>query len=333
MPVHVDGKWMTDFTFMRTYRFSKEGFERLLQLVGPELAHRDGRGGGLSPAIQLQACLNHLAGSLFQRSTGLCFGGSQGAARQCLIKVVDVLLSMKGQWIYMPTLREHRETSSAMLTRYGLNGFSLAVDGVHCLFMDEPMGLPDHITDSQVFYGRKARYSINCQVVGNDHRICDIDCQWPGSVADARVWRLSQVKPIIEQQTVYKCAADSGYPISHALIKPYPRLEALHNPRKARFNSKLSGIRTIMSENIFGRWKRRFPILRQLRCHLELSQKIIVATAILENIATAWNEDIIEPHLPDPPHEGHQVIYNDSRDEALLRGQAERDILLEDMIL
>ena len=68
--------------------------------------------------------------------------------------------------------------------------------------------------------------------------------------------------------------------------KPYETADAFHDPRKARFNSKLYAIRTVMTENIFGRWKKRFPILTNLRTHLELSQKIIIATAILHNIAT-----------------------------------------------
>jgi hypothetical protein len=46
----------------------------------------------------------------------------------------------------------------------------------------------------------------------------------------------------------------------------------------------LSGLRTVMSENLYGVWKRRFPILKALRTDFTLSQKIIVATAILFNL-------------------------------------------------
>ena len=38
--------------------------------------------------------------------------------------------------------------------------------------------------------------------------------------------------------------------------------------------------------------EKRFPILKDLRTHLELSQKYILATAILHNIATLWNKDL-----------------------------------------
>ena len=62
---------------------------------------------------------------------------------------------------------------------------------------------------------------------------------------------------------------------------------------KRLFNSRLSDLRTVMSENQFGIWKKRFPILKGLRTHFELSQKIVVATAtaILFNFGRMLNND------------------------------------------
>ena len=54
---------------------------------------------------------------------------------------------------------------------------------------------------------------------------------------------------------------------------------------------RLSGLKTVMSECNFGVWKRRFPILKAMRTDLELSQKILVVTAVLFNIARSWNEE------------------------------------------
>ena len=326
VPVHRDFLELSDAAFLRHFRFTKAGFESLLGLIGAQLEHKDGRGGALSPAVQLQTALNHMAGAIFQRSTGLCFDGSQSAARICLIKVCDALLSLKGQWIYMPSVAEQARTAQYCLDKFGLPGISMAVDGVHCYFADTPRGVPAHINELKVFWGRKARYSINCQVIGNEQRICDIDVQWPGSTHDAQIWKLSHAKQIIEEQIEYKIAADSGYPISQVLVKPYSAPEVNENPRRT-FNRKLSGLRTVMTEDIFGRWKKRFPILRNLRCHLELSQKIIVTTAILENIAHAWNVDQPDDDLPNLPHEGPVIIYDDSVEVTRIRGQVERDIL------
>ena len=46
-----------------------------------------------------------------------------------------------------------------------------------------------------------------------------------------------------------------------------------------------------MTENIFGRLKRKFSILKQLRCALELSQKIVLACCILHNMYTTWSKE------------------------------------------
>ena len=80
----------------------------------------------------------------------------------------------------------------------------------------------------------------------------------------------------MEAQVAYKYAEDSGYAILQVMVKPYESANTFHDPRKARFNSKLSAIRTVMTENIFGRWKKRFPILTNLITHLELSQELLL---------------------------------------------------------
>ena len=98
------------------------------------------------------------------------------------------------------------------------------------------------------------------------------------------------------------------------MVKPYDTVAAFNDPRKRRFNQSLSAIRTIMTENIFGRWKKRFPILTNLRTHLELSQKIIIATAILHNIATLWNEQLPEGEEDDVEDNGDNVDQDEDTD-------------------
>ena len=85
--------------------------------------------------------------------------------------------------------------------------------------------------------------------MANDDRFLDIDVGWPGGTHDSRVWARSDVKLYIEEQRRFLIAGDSGYPISEVLIKPYSTAEAGNNRRKRIFNSKLSGLRTVMSEN------------------------------------------------------------------------------------
>lgn len=335
----VDGRFLTDFMFKRHFRFSKYGFEELLKMLAPILTHPSRRGGGLDPAIQLQAGLNHLAGRQFQRTTGLTYGASQGNARDCLVRVVDAVITLKEQYIYMPSPRERRETSDHFFSLKGLKGFAWGIDGTHCFFNGKPRGVPEGM-DPQRFFSRKQRYSINVQVVGNEKRICDIDCRWPGRSVDSTIYHFSQVKQHMESQVTYKCAADSGYGISQIIVKPYTTLEAINDPRKKLFNHKLSSIRTIMTENIFGRWKQRFPILMDLRTEVTLSQKIILATAILHNIATLWSEELPDGEVEngdenEAEHEAeNDIVVNYELNENAIRdlGQVEREIMLNEYI-
>merc|ERR1712012_1191438 len=63
-----------------------------------------------------------------------------------------------------------------------------------------------------------------------------------------------------------------------------------------------------MSEHVFGRWKMRFPILRQMRHSLRTSQKIIIATAVLFNMSKIHGLDLSE-EIDD--HDGGEDGYVD----------------------
>ena len=68
-----------------------------------------------------------------------------------------------------------------------------------------------------------------------------------------------------------------------------------------------------MTENIYGIWKRRFPIIRCLHVTLENAQKIILATAILHNLSVLWQEILPDNHpdLIDGPDGGYDDIAED----------------------
>lgn len=86
---------------------------------------------------------------------------------------------------------------------------------------------------------------------------------------------------------------DSGYSIKQYLLTPFlnPR-----TPEEHLFNE--SQIRTRNPiERFFGIWKRRFPILAQgIRLKVQCVEAVVVATAVLQNIATK-NADPLPPPL------------------------------------
>ena len=307
----------------------------IVNMLEPDLVYDTNRGLPLSPELKVCLALSHYGGGHFQRISGLYGGVCQWAARQALVQVTDSLIDKRNQFIYMPTVAQMEDTSVRMSERFHIPRFGMAVDGVQVRFQDAPRRLPPD-KHAQQFWCRKQCYSLNVQVVGNDRYFYDIDVRWPGSTHDARVWNRSQVKTYIEQQRRFLVAADSGYPISEVVIKPYSTAEAGQDRRKRTFNRRLSGLRTVMSENLYGVWKRRFPILKALRTDFTLSQKIIVATAILFNLGRMVNDELPDDAMLEDDEEldvvVDQVLVQDEDVGSIrIRGQAERDRLCDNM--
>jgi len=94
-----------------------------------------------------------------------------------------------------------------------------------------------------------------------------------------------------------------------------------------------------MSENVYGEWKRRFPILKSMSTKLELSQKVIIANAVLFNIGRQWGDDLDDDESDedasndDSDDERDTVVVQDGDPASTrVRGQVERDRLKEYMV-
>jgi hypothetical protein len=233
---------------------------RILPLDRP-----NNRGRPLTPIQQVCIALNFYGGGHLTRVAGLCGGVSQKAAWCAIRKVTAGLCDLKGQVIQMPTNREMAATAQRLERRFHLPGFAFGVDGVVVKFEEAPRAIPEG-TVKQDFWHHKNCHALNVQIVGNDDGlILDINADWQGSVNDARIWNTSPVKAVINRQREFLLAGDSGYPISEVLITPYRNAEAAGDPTKRLFNQRLSGLRTVCTENIFGIWKRRYRCLKLLR--------------------------------------------------------------------
>ena len=85
--------------------------------------------------------------------------------------------------------------------------------------------------------------------------------------------------------------------------------EASNDERKRLFNMRLSGLRTKMTENIFGMWKRRFPILRHMNEYLENAKDTMETTAILHNMTILFNDEL--PPVEDGDEDDHHSNYDE----------------------
>jgi len=93
------------------------------------------------------------------------------------------------------------------------------------------------------------------QVIGDGKMfIRDLEARWAGSTHDARIWRNSQAKIVMERQTEFQVVGDSANPISRTLIKPFKETPTRQH---RHFNKALTGLRTVCTENLIGIWKKK----------------------------------------------------------------------------
>ncbi|XP_037876380.1 putative nuclease HARBI1 [Bombyx mori] len=154
--------------------------------------------------------------------------------------------------------------------------------------------------------------SINVQVVCNALLIFqNVVARWPGSTHDATIFNHSDLKDHCEHGGLGNrwLLGDSGYPckpyLLTPLINPRTQSEQLYNESHIKTRNTI--------ERCIGVWKRRFPVLSlKGRLKLENMQAVIIATAVLHNIARNMNLEDLEPEIsvPDMIHENNIIVHN-----------------------
>ena len=333
---------MTPYLFRQRYGFSKEGVRRLVGIVGPVLgAERETNRGQPFTAEEIVCSgLHILRGGHFQRIEGECANTSQSSAFNNLYRFVDAINAVKPEYVHMPDDLEMARNMRWMEAKYGFPNVICGIDGTHCAFDGTPRGIPAGM-DPVRFINRKGFNSLNVLVTGGfSGMIYDLVVTAPGSFHDAGIYHQSHVKAWLETKFPRRlCLGDSAFAISPVMITPYTtaEVEADVTGKLRRFNTKHSGARMEMTEHIFAVWKRRWPIIRSLRVHLQNAQRIVLATAVLHNMAILWREELpddfdededIQPGNPD-------ITIEDDEDSVSRRnaGKIARDNLRERMEL
>jgi len=172
-------------------------------------------------------------------------------------------------------------------------------------------------------------------VTNSNLEIIDIVARWPGSAHDSTIFNNSRLRGTFEQEAYEDglLLGDSGYPIKSYLMTP------LLNPRtlaEELYNESHIRTRNII-ERLFGIWKRGFPILALgLRVQLDKVMAIIIATAVLHNIArqSEDEESIDDPNLNLPAPWDEIINYGninpDNADNINNGNAADRRILIND---
>lgn len=245
------------------------------------------------------------------------FGGVHvSTVSRIIVRVSEALASLAGTFIQFPSTPDAIKKSQNDF--YEIASFPRVIGVIgNCIILITPTNIKllihyldgTHVriqspggADAEVFRNRKSYFSINVQVVGNAHlEIIDIVARWPGSSHDSTIFNHSRLRRNFElglypnsillgmlyntiMRRIYHnyFLGDSGYNartyLLTPLLNPEREAERLYNESHIRTRARI--------ENIFGIWKRRFPILAYgCRLKLQTILTVIIATAVLHNIA------------------------------------------------
>lgn len=156
--------------------------------------------------------------------------------------------------------------------------------------------------NAEVYRNRKNFFSINVQTICDANlKIQDIVARWPGSSHDSTIFNNSEIRRKLEISEMRDCVlvADSGYAQRNYVMTLVGSPNTVIDPASgiyeeavAKYNESLIRTRNTV-ERSYGVWKRRFPIIAtEINVKNTSSQSIIVATAVLHNIACNFGESV-----------------------------------------
>ena len=259
-------KTFTEEDWVENFRVSKQTFHYLCAQLSPLIKRRD-------TALRKAICVEHrLAITLWclatcgeYRTIGHLFG-----VARCTVCVIihdtcqAIITKLLKKYIQFPVGEQLAQVVDGFKSKWGMIQCGGSIDGCHIPVKPPALNHTD-------YYNRKGWYSINLQgVVDHEYLFRDVYVGWPGGVHDARVFVNSTAFKLANEGNILngECVrigdvdvpiflvADSAYPLSTWLMKPFPHGSTLTQGQK-NFNYHLSCARIVV-ENAYGRLKARW---------------------------------------------------------------------------
>ncbi|CAH2109173.1 unnamed protein product [Euphydryas editha] len=220
--------------------------------------------------------------------------------------------------ICMPNLDDLREVKAQFFNIAGFPNRIGCVDGSH-IPIQSPGG-----EQAELFRNRKGFFSINVQVVCDAKLyIRDTDARWHGSIHDSTVYHNSFLRARLDNNEIDDhLLGDSAYPCGRFMMTPI--LNPTTNAER-RYNQSAQIKTRNTVERTFGVWKRRFACLSQkIKLKLDHTLAVIVATAVLHNIALQQNDTAIIDSAPE-----EDIVTEPTKRSLSSEGNHFRRLLLE----
>lgn len=287
----------TEEEFRKRYRFTKTNARHILEWIEGDISAGSDRNFAVSSMNRLLLTLRFYATGNFQITDGDLAGVHQTTVSRIVKRVSAAIARRRGEHIVFPNRDDERKYHRRFYEIAGFPGVIGAIDGCHI-----PVSCPRG-NDAELFRNRKGYFSINVQgVSGASLEFINIVARWPGSTHDARIFENSNLCGKLENNEVDGLLlGDPAYPCRRYLMTPFAQAG---DDAQRRYNDAQRTTRGTV-ERMFGLWKRRFPCLKSgLRTKMETSLSIIVATAVLHNVAIEVNDPLPnedEDHEDDMP--------------------------------
>lgn len=223
--------------------------------------------------------------------TANTFGVARCTVSVIVCQVCEAITSYLGpKYIALPkTEEEMRELVVNFESRHGFPQAFGCVDGTH-IPIQQPLENPED------YFSYKMKYTLNVQGICDfEGKFIDVDCRWPGSVHDARVFSNSRINCMFRDGTLplqYKSLlpgcdrvpvlllGDLAYTLLPHLMKEF---KTCTTNEQVVFNDLLPSSRNPI-ECAYGRLKERWQILtRAIDMKLEHVPLIIYACFVLHN--------------------------------------------------
>ena len=290
----LDGAMLPE-EWLMNFRMSRDDFMNLEEKLRPFIkpCQNSFRGDTISSFKKLAMTLYYLKDQGSLRMTSNTFGVGHSTVSHSIRQVSHAVVTVLGpQLIQFPTTTEGlNEVMARFESKFGFPMVVGCVDGTHI-----PIKQPNE--NAHDYFCYKLKYSLSVQAVCDENGLfLDVDCSWPGSVHDAKVFANSKVNKLFQENKLPNVETklnnadddcmvgpvligDPAYPLLPGLLKEY---DSCKSDAEVIFNTKLRAVRNQI-ECAFGRLKARWRILnRPMDLGIEFIPTIIYCCFVLHN--------------------------------------------------
>lgn len=269
--------------FKKKYRFSKSNMTKVIQIVKNEL-YGDIRGVYIPAELQIMAAIRYWGRNEVKDYCDDIHGFSQPEMSIITERVAKAFASKSSAFIRMP--RTESEQIRVMEKFKSIRGVPFVIGAIDCTHIKVKR---EGVLDTGLYHlNSKGYFSINVQAVCDaDLKITDIFCNWRDNYG---IFDKCSLKARLDRGDFRgRLLGDIGYEYSNRLFTPV--LNPTTQEKTNYYTAHIATRNTI--KRTFGVWKSRFRILQTgMRCSLQNAETLIVALAVLHNLAIEFNDEL-----------------------------------------